>query len=47
MPTPASKTLMQNIRKLKLDVDRHVPVHGRVGTHEEFMRIFAPGARTN
>jgi glyoxylase-like metal-dependent hydrolase (beta-lactamase superfamily II) len=47
MPTPASKTLMQNIRKLKLDVDRHVPVHGRVGTHEEFMRMFAPETRTN
>lgn len=47
MPTAATKTLMQNIRKLKLDVERHAPVHGRVGTHEEFMRIFAPGTRTN
>ena len=25
--------------KLKLDVAQHVPAHGRVGTHEEFMRI--------
>ena len=47
MPTAATKTLMQNIRKLKLDVERHAPVHGRVGTHEEFMRIFTPGTRTN
>ena len=47
-PNAANKTLMQNIRKLKLDVERHVAVHSaRVGTHEEFMRIFAPGARTN
>ena len=41
-PNAANKTLMQNIRKLKLDVERHVAVHSaRVGTHEEFMRIFA------
>jgi hypothetical protein len=46
-PTGASKTLMQNIRKLKIDVERHVPVHGRIGTHEEFMRMFAGTARTN
>jgi hypothetical protein len=38
---------MQNIRKLKLEVERHVPVHGRVGTHEEFMRMFASSTRTN
>ena len=44
----ANKTLMTNIRKLKLDVERHAAVHSaRVGTHEEFMRIFAPGTRTN
>ena len=46
-PTAAAKTLYQNIRKLKLDVDRHVPIHGRVGTHEEFMRMFANATRTN
>ena len=47
-PNAANKTLMQNIRKLKLDVDKHVAVHSpRVGTHEEFMRIFAAGTRTN
>ena len=45
-PTASAKTLMQNIRKLKLDVERHAPVHGRVGTHEEFMRMF-PATTTN
>jgi glyoxylase-like metal-dependent hydrolase (beta-lactamase superfamily II) len=43
-PNAANKTLMLNIRKLKLDVERHVPVHGRPGTHEEFMRIFSSTA---
>jgi glyoxylase-like metal-dependent hydrolase (beta-lactamase superfamily II) len=47
-PNAANKTLMMNIRKLKLDVERHAAVHSaRVGTHEEFMRIFAAGTRTN
>ena len=46
-PTAAARTLQLNIRKLKLDVERHVPIHGRVGTHEEFMRMFAGAARTN
>ena len=47
-PNAANKTLMMNIRKLKLDVERHAAVHSpRVGTHEEFMRIFAGGTRTN
>jgi hypothetical protein len=47
-PNAANKTLMMNIRKLKLDVERHAAVHSaRVGTHEEFMRIFASGTRTN
>jgi glyoxylase-like metal-dependent hydrolase (beta-lactamase superfamily II) len=47
-PNAANRTLMQNIRKLKLDVERHAAVHSaRVGTHEEFMRIFAASPRTN
>jgi len=40
-PTPGMRTLQQNIRKLKLDVAQHAPAHGRVGTHEEFMRLVA------
>jgi glyoxylase-like metal-dependent hydrolase (beta-lactamase superfamily II) len=37
--TPAMLTLYQNIRQLKLDVERHVPLHGRVGTNAEFLKI--------
>jgi len=46
-PTAAIKTLYQNIVKLKLDVAQHVPAHGRVGTNDEFMKMFAKGANTN
>jgi hypothetical protein len=45
--TAASKTLYQNILKLKLDVAEHVPTHGRVGTHEEFLKMFPKGGNTN
>jgi len=38
------RTLQQNIRKLKLDVAQHAPAHGRVGTHEEFVRLVTPTA---
>jgi glyoxylase-like metal-dependent hydrolase (beta-lactamase superfamily II) len=40
-PTAGMKTLYQNMKKQKLDVDRHVPIHGRVGTNEEFLKIVA------
>ena len=46
-PTAAQKTLHQNIRKMKLDVAQHVPVHGRVGTHDEFMKMFPAAGNTN
>jgi hypothetical protein len=36
---PPLLTLYYNMRKLKLDVETHVPVHGRVGTNEEFLKI--------
>jgi hypothetical protein len=38
-PTLAMRTLYQNMVKLKLDVAQHVPIHGRVGTNEEFLKI--------
>jgi len=38
-PTPGMRTLRENIRKLKLDVARHAPAHGRVGMQEEFVRL--------
>src|SRR5258708_29072097 len=39
MPTPGMRTLYQNMVKLKLDVAQHVPIHGRVGTNDEFLKI--------
>jgi hypothetical protein len=38
-PSLGTRTLYHNIRLLNLDVQRHVPVHGRVGTQEEFLSI--------
>ena len=46
-PTSAMRTLYQNIVKLKLDVAQHVPIHGRVGTHDEFVRMFPKNDKTN
>ncbi len=37
--TAAMRTLYQNMLKQKLDVARHVPIHGRVGTNDEFLKI--------
>jgi hypothetical protein len=40
-PTPNASmiALRRNIQRLKLDVAQHVPIHGRVGTMEEFVKI--------
>jgi hypothetical protein len=40
--TPAMRTLYRNMIKLKLDVEQHVPIHGRVGTNSEFLKIVNP-----
>ena len=45
-PTAGMRTLQQNIKKLKFDVAQHAPAHGRVGTHEEFMRIVTGTGQT-
>ncbi len=37
--TPAIRVLNDNIRRLGLDVDRHVGIHGQVGSHADFLRI--------
>ena len=44
-PSPSMVTLNQNIQRLKLDVAQHVPIHGRVGTMDEFVKIV--GKQTN
>ena len=33
------RSLYQNIERLNLDVERHVGVHGQVGSHADFVRI--------
>ena len=38
-PTTGMVSLNQNIQRLKLDVAQHVPIHGRVGTMNEFAQI--------
>ena len=38
-PTAGMRTLYQNMRKQKLDVAQHVPIHGRVGANDEFLKI--------
>lgn len=38
-PTPGMRTLFQNIRLQQLDVTTHVPVHGRVGTNDGFVKL--------
>ena len=45
-PNAAARTLQANIVKLKLDVQKHVPAHGRVGTGAEFNAMFAGATKT-
>jgi hypothetical protein len=44
-PNPAMTSLMNNIRRLKLDVAQHVPIHGTPGAHADFARLFAGGTQ--
>jgi hypothetical protein len=38
-PDNGMKILLKNIQRLRLDVRTHVPIHGKPGTHEEFLKI--------
>ena len=38
-PTAGMLTLYQNMRKYELDVAQHVPIDGRVGTNQEFVKL--------
>lgn len=38
-PTAGMKTLYRNIEKQRLDVAQHVPIHGRPGTNDQFLKI--------
>jgi hypothetical protein len=47
-PTAGMRTLYQNVLRQKLDVVQHVPIHGRAGTNDEFLRIVGKtGAKSN
>lgn len=37
--TPGMRTLWENIQRLKLDVVWHVPIHGKAGPMDDFMKI--------
>ena len=41
---PNAVALFQNIKRLKLDVAQHVPIHGNPGGDADFERIVAPVA---
>jgi hypothetical protein len=43
-PTAAMRTLFQNMQKQKLDVAQHAPIHGRVGSNDEFLKIVGQSA---
>lgn len=38
-PTASMLTLYQNMRKYELDVTQHVPIEGRVGSNDEFLKL--------
>ena len=40
-----SVVFYNNLKRLKLDVAQIAPIHGRVGTMEEFERIVGPAAQ--
>jgi glyoxylase-like metal-dependent hydrolase (beta-lactamase superfamily II) len=42
--SPNAVALFQNIKRLKLDVTQHVPIHGNPGGNADFERIVAPVA---
>ena len=42
--TAAMRTLYQNMLKQKLDVARHAPIHGRVTSNDEFLKILGKNA---
>jgi len=42
--SPNSVVLYNNIRRLKLDVAQHVPIHGNPSSHADFERTVGPAA---
>ena len=44
--SPNAVALYRNIKRLKLDVSQHVPIHGNPGSNADFERIVGPVAAT-
>jgi glyoxylase-like metal-dependent hydrolase (beta-lactamase superfamily II) len=42
--TPNMTILGRNIQRLKLDVAQHVPIHGGIGNHADFLKIVGTGS---
>jgi glyoxylase-like metal-dependent hydrolase (beta-lactamase superfamily II) len=42
-PTATMTALARNIQRLGLNVDRHVGIHGAVGSHADFLRVVGTG----
>jgi glyoxylase-like metal-dependent hydrolase (beta-lactamase superfamily II) len=45
--TAAMRTLYENIRKYRISPQQHVPTHGRVGTHAQFVDLITQASGTN
>lgn len=43
-PTASMRTLYQNMQRLGLDVERHVPLHGGIGTGSQFVQLMQAAA---
>ena len=41
-PNASMRSLQANMQRLRLDVERHVPIHGQPGPAEQFMKIVGP-----
>jgi glyoxylase-like metal-dependent hydrolase (beta-lactamase superfamily II) len=45
-PTPANRTLYNEVRQLRLDVSRIVPIHGKPVAWSDFLKVMGPEAKT-
>jgi len=43
-PTPANRILYNEVRQLRLDVSRVVPIHGKPVPWSDFLKVMGPGA---
>ena len=46
-PTPSNRALFTEVRQLRLDVSRIVPIHGKPVSWSDFLKVMGPEAKTN